>query len=119
MAKLSGLAAGDVITEIIGPINSRNHFDASITPQVIVKVVGTGSVQVQETQTFDITGLPGDQNPFSKQKTPENFANVGAAINEASGQVTRTITADDTYSAIRLVVASPGDGYVTMETRWR
>lgn len=119
MAKLSGLATGDVITEIIGPINSRNRFDAGIAPQVIVKVVGSGEVQVQETQTFDITGLPGEQNPFSKQKLPQGFANVGAAINEATGLTTRGITADNTYSAIRLVVSAPGDGYVTMETRWR
>lgn len=119
MAKLTGLKVGDVITQFIGPITGRNRFDTTVAPSVIVRVVGTGSVMVQETQSFNIVGIQGALNPYSKEKRPHTFVNIGLAITEASGNASRALTADAVYSAVQVVVTGVGDGYVTIETNWR
>lgn len=123
MAKLHGKSVGDTIVEFYGPIIQRNYNTAGasspIIPTLKVMVTGTGTIQVQETQTYIPTSNPG-LNAFTTEKLPDpaSWINLGTTIDESSGLVTLTLTADNVFSAIRAIVTGIGTGRVMIQSEW-
>lgn len=117
MQLLKGRAVGDTIIEITGPILGRNHFNTTVAPRIIVTVVGTGSVKLQQTTTYENVSAVGGPNPVSFEKRGTGWADVGTT---ASGGTPATvaITANNYWIAVRAVVVTEGEGYVLIETQW-
>lgn len=123
MPKLLGKSVNDKLVEYLGPITGRNYNTsgsaAPDTPEVTVVVVGTGAVQVQQTQTPLYRGNSGT-NVFTEYRVPDEttWVNLGGPINAASGPTTVNPTVDSTYSAIRVIVTTAGEGRVTIQSDW-
>ena len=124
MARLSGKAVNDVIVEYYGPIHGRNYNtagDAAPPPASIhVRVHGTGQIQLQETQSFILKGNDGTHN-FTHDQLPDQltWVNLGAPVDTSSGVVTVNPTIDPTFSSIRAIIVTPGDGHVVIQSDWR
>ena len=122
MAKLIGKPVNSQIVEFYGPINGRNYNTSggtAIPPEINVQVFGTGEVQVQQTQTFIMKGNAGN-NVFTRDKLPDatTWTNLGGTIDQASGLTTVAPTVDNSFSAIRVIVTTEGEGNVVVESHW-
>lgn len=123
MAKLIGKAVGNTLVEFLGPIEGRNYNVAGLAtanPATLeLQVFGSGSIQVQESQTFIFKGNDGN-NVFTTEMEadPASWANLGAAIAATDGLVTRTLTDDLKFSAIRIIVAVAGTGRYVCQSIW-
>lgn len=115
---------GEVITMFLGPITGRNYNVAGLAtppnPAIRIKVIGTGSVQVQQTQTAIFKGNSG-HNAFTydREPNPATWANLGTAIDSGDGVVTVNPTADGTFCAVQVVVSATGTGKVIIQSDWR
>lgn len=120
MPNLAGKNVGDQIVEILGPITGRNYniHGTSPAPTIDVAVFGSGTVQVEQTQTPIIRGNSGT-NLFTTDTIPDSstWAALGGPIT-GSTPVTLTPTADNTFAAIRVVVSGAGKGSVIVKTNW-
>jgi hypothetical protein len=123
MAKLIGKNVGDVITEYYGPVIGRNYNTsgaaAPVAPAIEIKVTGTGSVQVEQSNTPMIKGNAGP-NVFTNDRIadPTTWATLGGVIDVTSGIVSVAPTAHATFSSIRVIMAGLGDGKVVIQSIW-
>lgn len=124
MAKLRGKAVGERIVEFLGPITGRNYnvngSAAPVAPQIRVRVIGTGSVQLQEAPGgFQVSGGPG-VNSFTWEKAaiPSAWANLGPVVADTGTHVVITPTIHANWTAVRALVSTVGDGQVIIETDW-
>lgn len=130
MARLLGKQTGATIVEVHGPQAGRNYFADGITttlvaPVVHIQVFGSGSVQLEQNLSHIHVGERasniGGQGPINTEMfaDPATWAPVGVAVAETDGIQARTLTVgnpDPTF--VRLIVVTPGDGWVHFEQRW-
>lgn len=139
MARLNGLIANNTVVEIRGPQTGRNYFtdgthSVSITPEIEVQVHGTGVVKVQTNISHILVGERasniGSQGAINTEKEADpttwlDLAFVGAAadpnIDAADGLQVNTGALpignpDPTF--IRIIVVTPGTGWVHLKTKW-
>lgn len=121
MAKLVGKSVGDKITEFFGPITGKNYNTSGeatpASPSVFIQVFGTGSVQVQQTQSFFMKANNGT-NPYTWEREGTSWTNLGTPISSANGLVELTPTADTNFAAIRVIVSGTGEGTVVIQADW-
>lgn len=125
MAKLLGRAVGEQFVEILGPITGRNYnvngSAAPVPPQIRVRVVGSGTVQLQEAPGgFVIAGTGGGLNGFSYEKivNPAAWVNLGAPVSDNGTFAVLTPTIHPNWTAIRAIVTAVGAAEVIIETDW-
>ncbi len=124
MAKLLGKNVGDVVVEMLGPLTDRNYH-AAAAPEVEIKVVGSGAVQLQQNPDSILVGERasniGGQGTINEERIPDpaGWANVGVPLTEASGATSQAVaprTVDQGY--LRVIVTTAGTGNVTTVTKW-
>jgi len=123
MAKFIMKSVGDVLVEYYGPITGRNYNTAGsaspVAPAIEVQVFGTGSVQVQQTQTrINKSNTGPHQYTYDSIGDPTTWVNLGATIDNTSGIVSLAPTVDPKFSSIRVILASTGEGTVTVQSIW-
>lgn len=120
MIKLNGLNVGNVISEFRGPQIGWNY--AGSNPAVVmIRLIGTGAVKVQENSTPVMAGPPGDLNPtgLSMQPSPSGWNDVGAVVSQSSGSAEVALSAPTTgYRWVRVVVTTAGTGKIALGGRW-
>lgn len=121
MAKLQGRAVGDVIAEFYGPITGRNYnvngAATPVTPTVRAIVTGTGAVEVQENTTPVYRGNPGP-NTFTHSMEGDPAGWSTASGGGPGTNLTATLTPDNVYCAVRVVVTTAGTGKVMIDSLW-
>ncbi len=123
MAKLAGKAVNDLIVEYYGPVTGRNYNTSGaaspVAPAINVVVHGTGAVQLQESQTFKMQGNSGTNNfTHDKIADPTTWVNLGTPIDASSGLTSVVPTVDSSFSTIRAIVSTAGDGHVVIQSDW-
>lgn len=139
MARLLGKQIGATVVEVLGPREGRNRFSdgtfsVAVTPTVEVQVFGSGVVRVETNDQSIIVGERasniGSQKAINTEEiadpgnwSPLAFAAAAAdpLIDQDDGLVPSTGaipigTTGPTY--IRVVVTTPGDGWVHFATKW-
>jgi hypothetical protein len=123
MAKLIGRTVGDVITEYYGPVDGRNYNmsgDATpVAPTIDIQVFGTGSVQLQQTNTRVYRPNAGP-NTFTVDRVGDDatWVNLGGVVDVSSGIVTVTPTVGNIFSSIRVVLVTIGNGNAIIQSIW-
>ena len=140
MARLEGLQINDVVVEIRGPQEGRNYFadgtfSVAVTPEVEVQVFGSAVVKVQTNVNHIYVGERasniGSQGAINTEKAADpatwvDLAFAGAAadpnIDASDGLQVNTAAlpiGNPNPTFIRIVVVTPGSGWVHLKSKWR
>jgi len=118
--RLIGKKVDDVLIEYIGPDTEINNFHTG-APQVEVKVVGTGSVQLHYNsspiiKSSSLTGPVG----LAVDYLPEDagWAPIGAAVSNGASVMVPVAATTNSRCFIRAVVTAVGEGQVHLRSLW-
>jgi len=118
--KLLGRKTDDVLIEYVGPDSERNYHSGGAT-SVEVKVVGTGSVQLQQNSSPILkSSSPTGPAGFAVDYLPDPtaWANVGGAVSGGAGVNVPISSTTGSRNFIRAVVAAEGEGTVLLRSLW-
>ena len=118
--KLIGKKVDDVLIEYIGPDTEINNFHTG-APQVEVKLVGTGSVQLQYNNSPIIksmsstgpVGLAVDYLP-----DPAAWGAIGGVVANGASVMVPVAATTNSRCFIRAVVTAVGEGQVHLRSLW-
>lgn len=130
---LLGKEAGDVLFEMLGPIDNRNHVVGGKS-EVHIQVFGGGEVTLQWNGSIILRGQGGGAigrtSPIHVQRHPDPgaWANVTGAIDLDQTDLLTTIDLNtaigglptEDFNFLRLIVGTGGggDGKAVMSTDW-
>jgi len=123
MARLYTHKVGDVLVEFYGPVTGRNYNVSGsatpVAPVLEVEVIGNGGVQVYQSTT-PVFSAPNQINAvmFETDADPASWTALGTPITSASGKVSLTPPIGTTFSALRVVLTTLGDGKLIVNPIW-
>jgi len=123
MARIERLKVGDTVVEMLGAHIDRNYF-SSHGPEMHVQMFGPGSVQYQVNALWmfrgERAGNISGQVPINMERVadPSGWADVGAVITAASGEVMIGLIALPEINFIRAIIVTEGDGNLATATHW-